>query len=474
MSGPAGTPSDQMAEQVAEQVAEQAAVIDFLSHADSYGLPAGEVERVETHCSIVFLAGDRAYKLKRAIRYASLDYTTREQRRAACEAELVLNRRTAPDLYLAVQAVRRGENGGLSFEGSGAALDHVVVMRRFAQADLFDHLAGQGLLTPERMRTLGGEIARFHLRAERMPGFGGEEAIRRVITVNDRELARVAITLDGAEVGALSHGSGRAVDLVASLLERRRLEGRVRRCHGDLRLANICLYAGRPTMFDCIEFSEEISCIDVLYDLGFLLMDLHVRGHAGLGNAVFNAYLDVAPETDGLRTLPLFLAVRAATRSYALAGGAGRQTDPLEASRLAAAARQHIAAGIAFLLPPPPVLVMLGGGSARGRAELSAALAPLVPPVPGARTLSLTDKEAAWREVSAVLAAGCPVIGEADCSRAAERDRAAGLAATLEVRFVGLWLGVPPAGLDLRCWHPLGADRNGPDLLASAASVVAA
>ncbi len=109
-----------------------ATVIDFLSHPASYGLHDGEVERIETHCSIVFLAADRAYKLKRAIRYASLDYTTRELRQAACEAELVLNRRTAPELYLGVRSINRGANGALAFDGAGAALDHVVVMRRFA------------------------------------------------------------------------------------------------------------------------------------------------------------------------------------------------------------------------------------------------------------------------------------------------------------------------------------------------------
>ena len=109
-------------------------------------------------------------------------------------------------------------------------------------------------------------------------------------------------------------------------LDQRRADGSVRRCHGDLRLANICLYNGHPTPFDCIEFSEQISCIDVLYDLAFLLMDLQVRGRGDLANAVFNAYLDHAHETKGLQALPLFLSLRAATRSYAMAGAAGRRT----------------------------------------------------------------------------------------------------------------------------------------------------
>ncbi len=153
-----------------------------------------------------------------------------------------------------------------------------------------------------------------------------------MIADNNRELARVAAALDGAAVGTLSSRTRAALDAMAALLDRRRPEGKVRRCHGDLRLANICLYSGAPTLFDCIEFSDEIGCIDVLYDLAFLLMDLQLRGRGDLGNVVFNAYLDLAPETDGLRALPLFLALRAATRSYALAGSAGRRADPGEAA----------------------------------------------------------------------------------------------------------------------------------------------
>lgn len=281
---------------------DQDAVIKFLSDPASYG-GHGEVERIDTHCSIVFLTADHAYKLKRAIRYASLDYTTRKLRQTACETEIVLNRRTAPELYVGVRSINRGPSGVLTFVGEGPALDHVVVMRRFAQSDLFDRMAQMGTLTSELMHALGDAVARLHLVADKTPQHGGAEAIRRVIAANDRELAKVAGELDGAAVGTLSSHARTALDGLATLLDRRRNAGRVRRCHGDLRLANICLYAGQPTLFDCIEFSDEIGCIDVLYDLAFLLMDLHLHERGDLGNAVFNAYLDLAPETDGLRAL---------------------------------------------------------------------------------------------------------------------------------------------------------------------------
>lgn len=329
----------------------QDAVIEFLSNPASYGAH-GDVQRIDTHCSIVFLTADRAYKLKRAIRYASLDYTTRQLRRVACEAELVLNRRTAPDLYLCVRSINRDPSGVVTFDGEGPALDHVVVMRQFAQSDLFDRMMSSARLNPELMQSLGAEMARLHIAAEATPNHGGSEAIRRVIADNDRELVKVTAELDGAAVGVLSSRVRTELDACAALLDRRREEGNVRRCHGDLRLANICLYAGRPTLFDCIEFSDEISCIDVLYDLAFLLMDLHLHGRSDLGEVVLRAYLGHAPETDGLRALPLFLSLRAATRSYAVAGSARRQNDPQESTRLLAFARRHIDAGIGFLTRP--------------------------------------------------------------------------------------------------------------------------
>nr|WP_283949610.1 phosphotransferase [Limobrevibacterium gyesilva] len=431
-----------------------------MSRAASYGPGHAGVQRIETHCSIVFLVGDRAYKLKRAIRYASLDYTTRELRAAACAAELVLNRRTAPALYLGVRSITRGTGGDLVFDGAGPALDHVVVMQRFEQADLFDHMLDGGRLTRVLMEALGREVARFHLAAQVTPGFGGRDAVRRVIAENERELARVAEVLDGAAVGALGSHSAARLDTLADLLERRRAEGKVRRCHGDLRLANICLHAGRPTLFDCIEFSDEIGCIDVLHDLAFLLMDLELRGRGDLGNAVFNAYADIAPETEGLRALPLFLALRAATRSYALAGSARRQASADRAAAVLALARRHIDAGLDFLAPRRPVLAVLGGDAA-ARAELAPLLAALPRPAPGARLLHLAgDGDAVWDAAAAVLAAGCSVLVEGELREHGERCAAAAAMARLAAASIGFWCTTPPARLDQARWHVLDASRG--------------
>jgi len=435
---------------------DQSAVMAFLSRPESYGLHGGVVQRIDTHCSVVFLAGDRAYKLKRSLRYSSLDYTTRALRKDACDAELVLNRRTAPALYLSVQSINRDTLGGLAFDGPGASLDHVVVMRRFAQSDLFDRMLDDGRLTPSLMRSLGEAVARLHLTAQPTPRFGGCDAIRDAIANNDRELARVAEELDGAAVATLGSETRAMLDGIAGLLDRRRTDGKVRRCHGDLRLANICLYDGAPTLFDCIEFSDEIGCIDVLYDLAFLLMDLTLSGRGDLGNAVFNAYLDLAPETEGLRALPLFLALRSATRSYALAGSAHRRADPAQAAERLALARRHIDAGLTFLAPHPPLLLVLGGDADRVRREMAALLAARTLPAPGARLLHHGPNEAmVWAEAGGVLAAGCSALVEGRFADPAEQGAAVALASRLAVQRIGFWLGSLPADLDPRLWQEL-------------------
>jgi aminoglycoside phosphotransferase family enzyme len=334
---------------------DQAAVIEFLSSPASYGV-ASAVQRIDTHCSIVFLVEDRAYKLKRAIRYAALDYTTRELRQAACAAELWLNRRTAPDLYLGVRSVTYDRRGHLTFDGTGAALDQVVVMRRFDQSDLFDRMALTRRLTLPLMRALGEAVADLHRIAERTPQHGGAEAIRRVIADNEVELAKVAEELDGAAVGTLGGHARAWLDRLAAVLDARRDEGKVRRCHGDLRLANICLYRGRPTLFDCIEFSDEIGCIDVLYDLAFLLMDLWHRGCHDQAALLFNRYLDRTCEDDGMAAIPLFLSMRAAVRAHV--GASVADASHGEDQTATAAARDHEAAALGFLglgaQPPLP------------------------------------------------------------------------------------------------------------------------
>ena len=179
---------------------DQREVIRFLSNAASYGKAGEIVERIETHISIVFLVGDRAYKLKRAICLSYLDYSTTALRERFCRAELALNRRTAAALYLRVRAVTRSAEGHLAFDGNGLILDWVLEMRRFSQNDLFDHLAESRKLTPELMRDLTDAISSFHAAAEIMPGHGGRPGIEAIIASNNLNLIQSCPPLDAGQV----------------------------------------------------------------------------------------------------------------------------------------------------------------------------------------------------------------------------------------------------------------------------------
>jgi len=306
----------------------QEEVIAFLSQPSSYDTSNQPVERIETHGSVIFLHADRAYKLKRAVAFAELDFLSLESREHACQAELLLNRRTAPDLYLHLCTINRRADGLLELNGCGQVVDWLVVMRRFAQENLFERMAIEGRLTEPVIEKLGAEIARFHASAQITPSFGRIHDLYREIEKNHREMCRYLQILDVAAVTALAYASRATLDSLAQCLERRRREGRVRRCHGDMRLANICLIDGQPTLFDGIEFSERIACIDVLYDLAFVLMDLEHHGLSRLASLLLSSYRSYSVMEEDCKPLALFLSLRAATRCFSLADGALRQQEP--------------------------------------------------------------------------------------------------------------------------------------------------
>ena len=453
----------------------QSDVIRFLSEPASYQGSVDFVETIETHASIVFLAGDCAYKLKRAVRYSYLDYSTSELRRRACENELVLNRRTAPSTYLSVAPIRRTAAGKLSFDGPGKPVDWVVVMRRFGQDALLSHLADQDLLTDRLAFELANRIADFHATASVEPDHGGAAGLAAVIKINDENLRRtppegVAV----ADIDRLSAASRAALQTLALQLDRRRATGRVRRCHGDLHLGNICLIDGRPTLFDCIEFSDLIACIDVLYDLAFLLMDLRHRALNRQCGLVFNRYVDLSGDEDGVPSLPFFMSLRAAVRAHVTAAAAKRvETAALREQRLARA-KSYFDLALQLLQPKPAQLVAVGGLSGTGKSTIAAAIAGDLGVGPGARVLrsdvlrkqlfakppeqrlpdeaystDINQKVYATLKTRAgtLLAAGCSVVVDAVSARPDERAAIAEVARQAGAHFTGLWLQASEAAL---------------------------
>ncbi|MFZ2006057.1 MAG: AAA family ATPase, partial [Stellaceae bacterium] len=251
-----------------------------------------------------------------------------------------------------------------------------------------------------------------------------------------------------------------ALDRVGPLIDRRRAAGKVRRCHGDLHLRNICVIDGKPVLFDCIEFSDAFASIDVLYDLAFLLMDLDHQGHRASANLVLNRYLDLTEEADGLAAMPLFISLRAAIRAHVTASAGGAPEEALA----------YLGHACAALEPAAARLIAVGGLSGTGKSTLAAALGPGLGPTPGARLLrsdvirkrllgldpearlpqSAYTAEATRRVYAAMrnraadaLRAGYCAILDAVALRPEERQAFAMVAKKAGAPFAGLWLEAP-------------------------------
>jgi hypothetical protein len=442
--------------------------IEFVQSPGVVGAGAADQRMVVTLISIVVLAGARAFKLKRALTLPYLDFSTPERRLAACEQEFRLNARTAPGLYRAVHRITRERDGQLALDGEGVLVDAVLEMARFEQSGLFDQMALAGGLTAPLMTRLAQRIAAFHAGAAVARSGGGAAGMAAVLDLNRRSL-QLAGVFSAAERERLGTALQAALDAHAGLLDARAASGRVRRCHGDLHLRNICLIDGEPTLFDCLEFNEALATVDVLYDLAFLLMDLWHRGLADLANIVFNRYLDQVDDQDGLALLPFFMALRAAIRAQVAAGQLTENDDG--ATGLAAEARAYFAQALDLLEPRPARLVAVGGLSGSGKSTVAAAIAPGIGPAPGARVLSsdrirkrlfgvspetrlpaeayrpevsVTVYAAIGEAAAAVLRQGHGAVADAVFEHLAERISIAKVAAGAGVAFDGLWLDAQP------------------------------
>ncbi len=468
----------------AHQAAEQSEVATYLQDPATHG--GRPVERFDTHGAMVFLAGSRAYKIKRAVKFPYMDFSTLAKRKWACEREITFNRRTAPSLYLHTLAINRAGDGGLVLGGDGEAVEWAVVMRRFDQADLFDRLAQEGGLTGALMTELADAVARFHVTADSVgadpvgadtESSGGSDGLRWVIEETLEEFAERPDLFPPGEIEDLRRTARSLLSRTAALLDRRLAQGFVRRCHGDLHLRNICLIDGAPTLFDCIEFNDRLACIDVFYDLAFLLMDLQHRGLRPLANLVFNRYLQQTGDLTGPGALALFLATRALVRAKVTASAEAAQEDAMRREALREEAKSYLKEGLAYLAPAPPCLIAIAGLSGTGKTTLARALAPSLGAAPGAvhfrsdvirkelwgigeqdrlpeRAYEAKATEGVYTAIleraERVLAGGQAVIADAVYAQPDEREALEALARRRSLPFQGLWLSAEAGTLVTR------------------------
>jgi aminoglycoside phosphotransferase family enzyme len=364
----------------------QTAAIEFLADPATHGVGAGDVKRIDTHGAVVFLAGDRVYKIKRSVKYPYLDFSTLDKREAALRAEIDVNRRFSPELYLDVIAVSRADGGKLALGGEGEAVEWVLVMRRFDENDTLDHVAERGELDDALARALGEAVADAHKKSPRFDGETWIEALGRFVADEDMAIHAAADLIAVADADDLGGALRSGLEKITPLLRERAGQGHIRHGHGDLHLRNVTRIDGKPVLFDALEFDPVVAAGDVLYDLAFLLMDLLARDLRGQANLVFNRYLIAASRDehlDALAAMPFFLALRAAIRAR-VALDKRELVQGKEREEASGEAKQYVALAARLIAPAPPKLIAIGGLSGTGKSTIAAALAPYVEPAPGA------------------------------------------------------------------------------------------
>src|SRR5215831_16395732 len=363
--------------------ATQDAVFELLGTPATYRLPAAaQIARHQTHAAIVFLAGDRALKVKRAVRYPFLDFSSLDKRKAACEAELAINRKFAPQLYRRVVPVTRDGDGALALDGGGEPVEWAVEMARFDEDRTLDRLAQRGELDEKLLAKLAVMVAAMHERAEPVEPAPWIAAVEQFIGNNTSVFRRHPELFEETSVIDLDGQSLAAFKRLRPLLVERGKQGLIRRSHGDLHLGNIAVLDGEPVAFDALEFDPVIASGDLLYDLAFLLMDLLEFDRQAAANQILNGYYAAArrdADCDGIAALPFFMTLRAAIRAMTTASRLDVTKDSIARS-----ARRYFDLAVNLLARAKPRVLGIGGLSGTGKTALAQSLAPSLAPAPGA------------------------------------------------------------------------------------------
>ena len=412
-------------------------------------------EPIETHISAVFVGRDTAWKMKKAVALGFLDFSTLEARAHFCQRELALNQSAAPGIYRDVVAITRAPDGSLQEGGDGAVMEWVLRMAPIPAGDFLDAMAARGPLTPALLDALGDRVFALHQAAPQVAGLDAPAAMAAVLAGNLR--AARAAGLPEVAIAPLAARFQVALADAAPKLAARAAEGRIRRCHGDLHLGNLCLWQGKPTPFDALEFDEALARIDTGYDLAFLLMDLDRQAGRAAANRAFNRTLARSGDYGVLGLLPFWLGLRALVRAHVEAAR-GRDGESL------------LQAAADYLAPPPPRLIAVGGLQGTGKSTLARGLAPALGAAPGALLLrsdelrkrhfglapeaplppeaygeavSIAIHEELFMIAEAALRQGHAVALDAMFLDAGHRQKAAEIAARIGVSFQGFWLEAP-------------------------------
>jgi aminoglycoside phosphotransferase family enzyme/predicted kinase len=337
------------------------------------------IQLIQTHISYILLTGDYAYKVKKPLDFGFLNFTTLQQRQHFCQEELRMNQRGAPGIYLQVLPITQ-THGQFQFNGTGECVEYALKMRQFPQESLFSNLFERGELTPALMEELGRVVAAFHAQTETndyIRSFGQPERVREAFDENYEQTQRyVGGPQTAQQYQETQAYTNRFFAERQELFQQRIKQDRIRECHGDLHLRNICLWEGKIFLFDCIEFNEPFRFVDVMYDVSYAVMDTDARHRPDLGNAYLNTYLEETGDWEGLKILPIYLNrqayVRAKVTSFLLEDPTASEDVKAEAFNSAA---QYYRLAWEYTLPKQGQLFVMSGLSGSGKSTVARYLA---------------------------------------------------------------------------------------------------
>jgi len=355
-------------------------LIAALLRPEAYPHPVVAIELLETHISWVLLTGPYAYKIKKPVNLGFVDFSTPQRRLHFCQEELRLNRRLAPELYLALCPIH-GPEATASFLGNGPIIDMAVQMRQFRHGDLLPAVLERQDLAPGHLQSLfeqlAESLARFHADAAvaaASDGWGSAPLVRAPAIANLDVLD--ALLGSDPRLAALRHWSEMQAERLAPWFEARRSVGRIRECHGDLHLGNMALAPEGILVFDCLEFSPPLRWIDPTSDLAFLVMDLKQRRRGDLAGLLLNRWLELNGDYTGLRGWRWYLAYRALVRAK-VAALRLQQEDrlPRDDASQRRQLQTYLELAQATAAPPETCLVITHGVSGSGKSHLARRLA---------------------------------------------------------------------------------------------------
>ncbi len=362
----------------------QSSIIEWLCKSETHNLEGeGCVKHIQTHISDLIITPNVAYKVKKSIKLDFLDFTTLEQRKHYCEEEIRLNKPRAPKVYIDVIAIYETENG-FSFEPDEtvSVKEYAVRMNAFEQESLLTHLVHKKEFTALNLpHSLADVIHKTHSNAKIIEeGFGGFENFKAMVA-DIIEQSRKTNSVNPERINAYSSKVDTAIQSMSTLLDDRTESLKIRECHGDLHLNNICLVDGELQLFDCIEFNDLYKNIDTLYDLAFLLMDLESQGMTNHSMAVLNRYLELSGDYPGAPLLPLYKSIRAYIRFMVIGIAATNESDSQTQESLNKQSKEYFLQSESYLNQSNGIIIITHGFSGSGKSTVVRLLNEALPAI---------------------------------------------------------------------------------------------